>query len=71
MFSNRAANFSKKLFQNTPGPVLTKGLSQGLGLNVEIFVSNFCRKPAKTFVLGLGVFKKNLGLVLGLAKGST
>ena len=47
-----------------PGHIFTKGLSQGLGLK-------FLPKTAKTFVLGLVVFTKNLRLVLGLAKGST
>ena len=42
-----------------------------LRLKVETFVSSFCLKTAKTFVLGLVVFTKNLRLVLGLAKGST
>ena len=35
------------------------------------FVSSFCPKTAKTFVLGLVVFTKNTRLVLGLSKGST
>ena len=47
-----------------------KGLSQGLRLKLT-FVSSFCPKPVKTFVLGLVVFTKNLRPVLGLAKGST
>ena len=42
-----------------------------LRLKVETFVSSFCPKTAKTLVLGLVVFTKNLRLVLGLAKGST
>ena len=50
-----------------PGPVFTKGLR----LKVETFVSSFCPKTAKTFVLDLVVLTKNLRLVLGLAKGST
>ena len=45
--------------------------SPGLRLKGETFVSSFCRKTAKTFVLGLVVFTKNLRPVLGLAKGST
>ena len=43
----------------------------GLRLIVETFVSCFCPKTAKTFVLGLVVFTKNLRTVLSLAKGST
>ena len=39
-------------------------------LKVETFVSSFCPKTAKTFLLGLVVFTKNLRPVLGLAKGS-
>ena len=42
-----------------------------LRLKVETFVSSFCPKTAKTFVLGLVVFRKNLRLILSLAKGST
>ena len=42
-----------------------------LRLKVEAFVSSFCLKTAKTFVLGLVVFTKNLRLALGLAKGLT
>ena len=38
---------------------------------METFVSSFCPKTSKTFVLGLVVFTKNLRRVLGLAKGST
>ena len=49
------------------GPIFTKGLR----LKVETFVSSFCPQTAKTFVLGLVVFTKNLRPVLGLAKGST
>ena len=45
--------------------------TKGLRLKVESFVSSFCPKTAKTFVLGLVVFTKNLRPVLGLAKGST
>ena len=40
-------------------------------INFATFVSSFCPQPAKTFVLGLVVFTKNLRLVLGIAKGST
>ena len=50
-----------------PGPVFAKKLK----LKIETFVSSFCPKTAKTFVLGLVVFTKNLRPVLGLAKGST
>ena len=51
-----------------PGPVFTKGLSQGLGLKLRLLSQISAQK---TFVLGLVVFTKNLRLVLGLAKGST
>ena len=50
-----------------PWPVFTKGLR----LKVETLVSSFCPRIAKTFVLDLAVFTKNLRPVLGLAKGST
>ena len=53
----------------TPGPVFTKGLSQGLGFKVETFVSSFCPKTAKTFVLGLVVFTKNFEAGLRLTQG--
>ena len=53
-----------------PGPVFTKGLSQGLGLKLRLF-SQVSAQKLKTFVLGLVVFTKNLRPVLALAKGST
>ena len=40
-------------------------------LKVETFVSGFCPKTSKSFVLDLVVFTKNLRPILGLAKGST
>ena len=52
----------------TPGPVFTKGLSQGLGLKLRLLSQVSAQK---TFVLGLVVFTKKLRPVLGLAKGST
>ena len=51
-----------------PGPVFTKGLSQGLGLKLRLLSQV---SAPKVFVLGLVVFTKNLRPVLGLAKGST
>ena len=54
-------------YRINPGPVFTKGLR----LKVETFLSSFCPKTAKTFVLGLVVFTKNLRPILGLAKSST
>ena len=47
-----------------PGPVFTKGLSQGLDLKLRLL-------SQVSFGLGLVVFTKNLRLVLSLAKGST
>ena len=55
----------RKLEQILPGLVFTKGLSLGLRVKVVAFVSSFWPKTAKTFVLGLVVFTKNLRLVLG------
>ena len=52
------------------GPVFTKGLSQGLGLKLRLLSQVYGLKTAKTFVVGLMVFIKNLRLFLGLAKGS-
>ena len=55
-----------------PGPVFSKGLSQGLGLKLRLLFQVPAHKL--TFVLGLVrlvVFTKNLRPVLGLAKGST
>ena len=53
------------------GPVFTKGLRQDLGLKLRLLSQVFCPKTAKTFVLSLVVFTKNLRPVLGSAKGST
>ena len=54
-----------------PGPLFTKGLSQGLGLKLRLLSQVSAPKLPKIFVLGLVVFTNNLRLVLGLAKGST
>ena len=54
-----------------PGPVFTKGPIQGLGLKLRLLSQVSAPKTAKTFVIGLVVFTKNLRLVLGLAEGLT
>ena len=60
------------LLLRTPGPVFTKGLSQGLGLKLRLLSKVSAQKLLiKTFVLRFVAFTKNLRLVLGLAKGST
>ena len=53
------------------GPYSRKVLARAYRLNVETLASSFFPKTAKTFVLGLVAFTKNLRLILSLAKGST